>query len=424
MSNPKVVIIGAGFGGLNAAKMLKNAPVDLLILDKTNHHLFQPLLYQVATAALSPGEIAYPIREIFRNQKNAMVIMGEAVSIHKDKKEVVLANGDTVHYDYLILSVGARHSYFGNDKWEAFALGLKTISDAIGIREKILSSFEKAERIENAAESAKFMNFVIIGGGPTGVEMAGAIAEIAHTTLFNNFRRIKPETSKIYLIEGLSHILPVYSPELSDKAKLELEKLGVRVLTGKKVTDITTEGVQVEGQFIESKNVIWAAGNQASPLLKTLGVPLDRPGRAIVEPDLSIPGHPEIFVIGDAACSMGKEGKPLPGIAPTAIQQGKYVGKIIKQGLTKERRPPFRYWDKGSMATIGKGKAIAVMGKLQMSGLLAWLAWGFIHILYLIGFRNRLGVIIEWTTVFITGQRGVRLIHGSVDKDIPKSHSL
>lgn len=424
MSNPKVVIIGAGFGGLNAAKMLKNAPVDLLILDKTNHHLFQPLLYQVATAALSPGEIAYPIREIFRNQKNAMVVMGEAVSINKDKKEVVLANGDTVHYDYLILSVGARHSYFGNDKWEAFAPGLKTISDAIGIREKILSSFEKAERIENPAESAKFMNFVIIGGGPTGVEMAGAIAEIAHTTLFNNFRRIKPETSKIYLVEGLPHILPVYSPELSDKAKVELEKLGVRVLTGKKVTDITTEGVQVEDQFIESKNVIWAAGNQASPLLKTLGVPLDRPGRVIVEPDLSIPGHPEIFVIGDAASAMGKDGKPLPGIAPTAIQQGKYVGKIIKQGLPKERRAPFSYWDKGSMATIGKGKAIAVMGKIQMSGLLAWLAWGFIHILYLIGFRNRLGVIIEWTTVFITGQRGVRLIHGSVDKDIPKSHTL
>lgn len=424
MSYTKVVIIGGGFGGLNAAKMLKNAPLDVLILDKTNHHLFQPLLYQVATAALSPGEIAYPIREIFRKQKNAMVIMGEAVSIDKDKKEVVLANGDKVHYDYLILSVGARHSYFGNDKWEPFAPGLKTISDALHIRERILSSFEKAERIDSITEAAKFMNFVVIGGGPTGVEMAGAIAEIAHTTLFNNFRRIKPETSKIYLVEALPHILPVYSTMLSEKAKAELEKLGVRVLTGKKVTNINTEGVQIEDQFIESKNVIWAAGNQASPLLKTLNVPLDRPGRVIVEPDLSVPGHPEIFVIGDAACAMDKDGKPLPGIAPTAIQQGKYVGKIIKQNLPKDKRPPFQYWDKGSMATIGKGKAIAVMGKIQLSGLLAWLAWGFIHILYLIGFRNRIGVIIEWITVFITGQRGVRLIYGSVDKDIPKSHSL
>jgi NADH dehydrogenase len=424
MSYTKVVIIGGGFGGLNAAKALKKAPVDIILLDKTNHHLFQPLLYQVATAALSPGEIAYPIREIFRKQKNTMVIMGEATSIDKEKKQVVLANGDLVHYDYLILAVGARHSYFGNDKWEPFAPGLKTVSDALHIRERILSSFEKAERIDSITEAAKFMNFVVIGGGPTGVEMAGAIAEIAHTTLFNNFRRIKPETSKIYLVEALPHILPVYSPQLAEKAKVELEKLGVRVLTGKKVTNITTEGVQIEEMFIESKNVIWAAGNQASPLLKTLGIPLDRQGRAIVESDLSIPGYPEVFVIGDAASAAGKDGKPLPGIAPTAIQEGKYVGKIIRKNIPKDRRPPFKYFDKGSMATIGKGKAIAVMGKLQMTGLLAWLAWGFVHILYLIGFRNRLGVIIEWITVFITGQRGVRLLHGSLDKDIPKSHSL
>ena len=395
MSYSKVVIIGGGFGGLNAAKALKGASADVVLLDRTNHHLFQPLLYQVATAALSPGEIAYPIREIFRKQKNTMVIMGEATSIDKEKRQVVLANGDIVHYDYLILAVGARHSYFGNDQWEPFAPGLKTVSDALKIREHILSSFEKAERIDNLAEAAKFMNFVIIGGGPTGVEMAGAIAEIAHTTLFENFRRIKPETSKIYLVEALPHILPVYSPALADKAKAELEKLGVKVLTGKKVTNINSDGVQVEDLFIDSKNVIWAAGNQASPLLKTLGVPLDRQGRVIVEADLSVPGHPEVFVIGDAACAAGKEGKPLPGIAPTAIQEGKYVGNIIKKNIPKDRRAPFKYFDKGSMATIGKGKAIAVMGKLQMTGLLAWLAWGFIHILYLIGFRNRLGVVIE-----------------------------
>lgn len=424
MSYTKVVIIGGGFGGLNAAKALKNASLDIVLLDRTNHHLFQPLLYQVATAALSPGEIAYPIREIFRQQKNTMVIMGEATSIDKENKQVILANGDTVHYDYLILAVGARHSYFGNDQWEPFAPGLKTVSDALKIRERILSSFEKAERIDSIAEAAKFMNFVVIGGGPTGVEMAGAIAEIAHTTLFDNFRRIKTETSKIYLIEAMPQILPVYSPELASNAKAQLEKLGVRVLTGKKVTNINTEGVQVEDLFIESKNVIWAAGNQASPLLKTLGIPLDRQGRAIVEPDLSIPGHPEVFVIGDAANATGKDGKPLPGIAPTAIQEGKYVGKIIKGNIPKDRRPPFKYFDKGSMATIGKGKAIAVMGKLQMTGLLAWLAWGFIHILYLVGFRNRLGVFVEWIAVFLTGQRGVRLIHGTLDKDIPKSPSL
>lgn len=420
MAQAKVVIIGGGFAGLNVAKSLKNAPVEILLIDRTNHHLFQPLLYQVATAALSPGEIAYPIREIFRKQKNTMTIMGEVTEIDKEKKSISLANGDVISYDFLILAVGARHSYFGNDKWETFAPGLKTISDALSIREKILSSFEIAERMEKPQEATKYMNFVVIGGGPTGVEMAGAIAEIAHTTLFDNFRKIKPETSKIYLVEALPQILPVYSEDLANIAKDELEKLGVNVLTGKKVTNISADGVQIEDQFIESKNVIWAAGNQASPLLKTLNVPLDRQGRVVVEPDLSIPGHPEIFVIGDAACSMGKEGKPLPGIAPTAIQQGKYVGKILKKGLLKEHRSPFVYFDKGSMATIGKGKAIAVVGKLKMSGLLAWLAWGFIHILYLVGFKNRLGVLLQWISVFFTGQRGVRVIHGSLDKDLPQ----
>ncbi len=420
MAYTKVVIIGGGFGGLNAAKSLRRAKIDLLILDKTNHHLFQPLLYQVATAALSPGEIAYPIREIFRKQKNTTVIMGEAKAIDKEKKQVTLANGDIIHYDYLILSVGARHSYFGNDGWEAFAPGLKTINDALKIREKILISYEKAERLDSITEAAKYLNFCVIGGGPTGVEMAGAIAEIAHTTLFDNFRRINTSKTKIYLIEAAPHILPVYSPALSEKAKKELEKLGVKVLTGKKVINITEGGVQMEDEFIESKNVIWAAGNQASPLLKSLNAALDRQGRVLVDPDLSIAGHPEIFVIGDAACAMGKEGKPLPAIAPTAIQQGKYVAKIIKEGLPKDQRPPFVYFDKGSMATIGRGKAIAVMGKFQFEGFFAWLAWGLIHIMYLIGFRNRIGVILEWITIFLTGQRGVRLIHGTLDQDTNK----
>ena len=318
MARAKVVIIGGGFGGLNAAKGFKNTDFDVLLIDKSNHHLFQPLLYQVATAALSPGEIGWPLREVFRKNDNTMVIMGEVETVDKEKRQIVLGNGDIVGYDYLVLAVGARHSYFGNDKWEPFAPGLKNISDALKIREQILISYEKAERLSNG-DAAKFLNFVVIGGGPTGVEMAGAIAEIAHTTLFRNFRKIKPERTKIYLIEALPQILPVYSESLAHYAKSELEKLGVTVINGKKVTNITPEGVQVEDQFIETVNVIWAAGNQASPLLKTLNVPLDRQGRVIVQPDLSIPDHPEMFVIGDAANCAGPDGKPLPGIAPMFV---------------------------------------------------------------------------------------------------------
>lgn len=421
MAYTRLVIVGGGFAGLTAAKALKREKMDILLVDKTNHHLFQPLLYQVASAALSPGEIAIPIREILRKQENTTVIMGDVVSIDKNLKQVALFNGDTIGYDYLIAAVGARHSYFGNDKWEAFAPGLKTIKDAISIREEILISFEKAERIDSITEASKYLNFVIIGGGPTGVEMAGAIAEIAHRTMFKNFRRIRPEKSKIFLIEAAPHILPVYSPKLGMSAMRDLEKLGVRVITGKKVTNITEDGVQVEEMFLPCKNIIWAAGNQASPLLKTLEVPLDRQGRVLVEPDLSIPGNPEIFVVGDAACSMGKDGKPLPGIAPTAIQQGKYVAKIIKNKTPKEARPPFRYFDKGSMATIGKGKAIATVGKFECTGLLAWLMWCFIHIVYLIGFRNRLGVLIEWFSFYLTGQRGARLIYSSIESHLSPS---
>ncbi|MBS0615794.1 MAG: NAD(P)/FAD-dependent oxidoreductase [Verrucomicrobia bacterium] len=409
----KIVIVGGGFGGLNVAKKLKRAKADILLIDKTNHHLFQPLLYQVASAALSPGEIAIPIREILRKQINATVIMGDVVRVNKNSKHVEMLNGDHYEYDYLVLAVGARHSYFGKDAWEAFAPGLKTIKDAINIREEVLISFEKAERLDNLAEAEKYLNFIIIGGGPTGVEMAGAIAEIAHHTMFKNFRRIRPEKSQIYLIEALPQILPTYTEKLAKYAREDLEKMGVRVITGKKVTNVSSEGVQVEETFYPCKNIIWAAGNQAAPLLKTLEVPLDRQGRVIVEPDLSIPGHPEIFVIGDAACSMGKNGKPLPGIAPVAIQQGKYVAKLLKHPYKK--RSPFHYFDKGSMATIGKGKAIAMVGKLQMTGFLAWLMWCFIHIVYLIGFRNRLTVMMEWFLFYLSGQRGARLIYSSVD---------
>lgn len=421
----KVVIVGGGFGGLNAAKALHKAKIDLLLIDKTNHHLFQPLLYQVATAALSPGEIAIPIREILRNQQNASVIMGEVTSINKTNKTILLGNGDSIPFDYLVLATGAKHSYFGNQQWEKFAPGLKTITDALKIREEVLLCFEIAERLERFSEAEKYLNFVVIGGGPTGVEMAGSIAEIAHKTLFKNFRRIRPEKSKIYLVEALPQILPVYPERLAKRAQKDLQKMGVNVLTGKKVTNITDDGVQIEDLFIPCKNVIWAAGNQASPLLKSLNVPLDRQGRAIVEKDLSIPGEPNIFVIGDAAQVLGKDGKPVPGIAPAAIQQGKYVAKLILNNLPKEKRRPFKYFDKGSMATIGTLKAIAMIGKLQFAGLFAWLAWCFIHIVYLIGFRNRFGVMVEWFYCFMTGQRGVRLIYSSIETDLskPETHS-
>ncbi len=416
MANPKIVIIGGGFGGLTVAKALKKKKLDVLVIDKTNHHLFQPLLYEVATAALSPADIATPLREILRKQENTEVIMGEVVSIDKNKKTLILGNGDQITYDYLVVATGARHSYFGNDQWESFAPGLKTVQDAINIRQHILLSFEKAERLNNPQECSKYLNFVIIGGGPTGVEMAGAIAEIAYRTMFKNFRRIRTEDCKIYLIEALPHILPVYPESLGEHAKKDLEKLGVDVITGKKVTQIDQRGVQVEDLFIESENVLWAAGNQASPLLKTLDVELDRQGRVIVDPDLSIPDHPEIFIIGDASHAKGKDGKPLPGIAPTAIQQGKYVGKLIKKQKPKHKRRRFRYFDKGSMATIGKFKAVAMVGSMKFRGFFAWFLWCFIHIFYLIGFKNRLAVIIEWLFAIITGQRGARLIYRSLEK--------
>ncbi len=420
MPQSKVVIVGGGFGGLNVAKNLKKSQLDILLIDKTNHHLFQPLLYEVASAALSPGEIAIPIREILRKQDNATVMMGEIVQIDKNAKQLILGNGEKVSYDYLVLAVGARHSYFGKNEWEKFAPGLKTIKDALTIREEILISFEKAERLDDIAETEKYLNFVIIGGGPTGVEMAGAISEIAHKTMFKNFRRIKPEKSKIYLVEASPRILQAFPEKLSQKAQEGLEKLGVTVITGKKVTNITEDGVQVEETFYPCKNIIWAAGNQASPLLKTLDVPLDRQGRVIVEPDLSIPGHPEIFVIGDASTLMDKEGKPLPGVAPVAIQEGKYVASILKKQLPKEQRPPFVYFDKGSLATIGKGKAIAWVGKIQLYGILAWFMWCFVHIAYLVGFRNRFSVMFEWFIFYITGQRGARLIYESVDTRLKK----
>jgi len=421
MSYTKVVIIGGGFGGLQVAKKLKKAPVEIFMVDKTNHHLFQPLLYQVASAALSPADIAVPLREILRSQDHTSVIMGEVVDIDKEKHLITLGNGDTLNYDYLVLAVGARHSYFGNDQWEKDAPGLKTIDDALNIRERILVSFEKAERDDSVSEAGKYLNFIIIGAGPTGVEMAGAIAEIAQHTMFKNFRRIKPEKSKIFLIDAADRVLPSYPKSLSARAQKDLEKLGVKVMTSTMVTDVTSEGVQIGDKFIEGKNVIWAAGNQASPLLRKLDVPLDRQGRVLVEEDLTIPDHPEIFVIGDAAALKDKKGNLLPGIAPVAIQMGQYVSKVIRKERPKSKRRPFKYFDKGSLATIGKLKAVGYSGKILFKGFIAWLAWGVLHIAYLIGFRNRFSVMLNWFFHYVTGIRGARLINRSIDEELKKS---
>lgn len=409
----KVVIIGGGFGGLSAAKALKKSNLEIILIDKTNHHLFQPLLYQVATAALSPGDIAAPIRGIVSKQKNIRVIMGEVERIDVESKKVFL-NGDSVEFDYLVLSVGSQHSYFGKEQWEIYVPGLKTISDALKIRERILLSYEKAERLNDVKEIEKYLTFVIVGGGPTGVELAGAIAEIANKTMMKDFRKIDPSKTKIILVEADNRILTLYHPGLSSKAKKSLEKLGVTVLTGKKVTDISNKGVEFGNEFIETTNVIWAAGNAVPSLIKSLNTETDRAGRAVVNSDCSIKNNPEIFVIGDAALFI-EEGKPLPAVAPVAIQQGRYVGKIIKEEIPFDERKPFRYFDKGNLATIGRAKAVMQIGKIKISGFIAWLAWVFIHIMYLIGFRNRYKVLAEWIWYYISYRHGIRLITHRTD---------
>ena len=412
----QVLIIGGGFGGINAAKALKWAPVDILILDRTNHHVFQPLLYQVATAALSVGNIASPIREILRNQKNVTVLMENVEKIEVDKQQVIVSEGKIFSYDYLIVAPGARHSYFGHEEWEAYAPGLKTVADAVRIRERMLTAFEKAERCDDPEEAAKYMRFVVVGGGPTGVEMAGSLAEFAYRTLFKNFRRIDPKNAEIYLIEGTKQLLPYYPENLSEIAKKDLEKLGVTVELNTLVTDINSEGIYTGKRFIPTTEVIWAAGNQASPLLKTLGAPLDRQGRVIVSPDLTIPNHPNVFVIGDAAYCLNKQGEPLPGIAPVAIQAGRYVAKIIKDKIPPEKRAPFVYFDKGTIATIGRGKAVGMVRHFQFSGFIAWLVWCFIHIFYLVSFRYRLLVLTQWLFLYSLNRRQVRVITKPIDK--------
>ncbi len=411
MSKHKVVIIGGGFGGLHVALELRDSRYEVTLIDKTNYHLFQPLLYQVATAALSPADIAVPIRSIFSRNKNIKVLMDEAISIDRTNKKVILQDGE-LEFDSLIISTGSSHSYFGNDTWEKYAPGLKTLSDGLLIREKILKSLEQAEKESDVNKRKKYLTFVIVGGGPTGVEMAGAIAEIAKTSLMRDFRNINAQETKIILIEALPRILSTYQEELSFKAQKALEKMEVELKLNTKVIDITSEGVKTVREFLETTNVIWAAGNTVSPIVKSLNIETDRAGRAMVNADLSINGDPNIFVIGDAALVIDDDGRPVPGVAQGAIQEGKYVGKLIRNKIPKSERNKFVYVDKGNMASIGRAKAVAEIKKMKLSGFIAWVFWCFIHIFFLIGFRNRFRVMLEWMWYYITFKRGIRLIVG------------
>ncbi len=398
---PRVVIVGSGFGGLEAAKKLACKNVDLTVIDRTNYHLFQPLLYQVATAALSPADIAAPVRAILSRCRNAEVILAEVQSVNVDAKKVKTVDME-IDYDYLILATGARHSYFGHDAWEKLAPGLKSLEDAIELRRRILMAFEYAEKITDEEARRAAMNFVVIGGGPTGVEMAGAIAEISRHTLAKDFRHIDPSQARVILIEGEPRLLAAYPEDLSASAKKQLTDLGVEVRTASRATNLTEGGVQVDGDFVPCRVKIWAAGNNASFVGKTLGIPVDRVGRVIVKDDLTIPGHPEVQVIGDLANFSHQTGEPLPGISPVAMQQGRHAARNVL-AMIKGRKPErFRYWDKGTMATIGRNKAVADLKFVHLSGLFAWLAWLFVHIVFLVGFRNRLLVLIQWAWAYIT----------------------
>lgn len=405
----RVVIIGGGFGGLTAAKELAKKDFNITVIDKTNHHLFQPLLYQVATAALSPADIAIPIRSIFSKNKNVKVLLGEVRSVDKENKKVFF-DGSEIDYDYLIIATGSRHSYFGKNEWEKFAPGLKTLNDALKIRETILLSLEAAELEKDSVKRQKYLNFVIIGGGSTGVELAGAISEIVNQNLITDFRNIDASMTKVYMIEALPNILSSYPKKLSNRAQEDLKNLQVEVILNKKVTDINENGVKVGDRFIETKNILWAAGNQTLPLIKTLRTETDRLGRVIVRENLSINEEENIFVIGDAASVKNEKGEYLPAIAPVAIQQGKFIAKIISEDLIGKQRKKFVYRDRGTMATIGKAKAVAVIKGLKLSGFIAWLAWSFIHVLFLISFRNKLRVMSEWIWHYITNRPGIRLI--------------
>src|SRR5262250_1224497 len=414
MTQPRIIIVGGGFGGLAAAKALKNTPAEIILIDRTNHHLFQPLLYQVATSVLAPSQIGFPIRGILQSQKNTTVLQGEVTGVNKDKKCVFVSDADRqdvpLTYDYLILATGATHSYFGRNEFEEFAPGIKSLADAEATRNKVLQAFELAEAEEDPSRHRDLLTFVLVGGGPTGVEMAGALAGLVKTTLKSNFRRIDPASARIVLFDMAPRVLGTFSEHLSQAAKQRLENLGVEVRLGHGVDQIDADGVVVAGERIASKTVIWTAGVAPSPAGKWLKVETDRAGRVRIQKDLTVPGHPEIFVIGDTA-AFEQDGKPLPGVAQVAIQQGRYAGKLIHTRITDSKQPaPFRYFDKGTMAVVGKGFAVLQSGKVQMSGLGAWLVWAFVHLQFLATSGLRLSVFLQWIWTFVTGQRGSRLI--------------
>jgi len=405
---PHVVILGGGFAGLAAAKMLRNAPVRVTLIDRSNHHLFQPLLYQVATAALSAPDISTPIRKMLRHQKNATVWMANVQGIDANNRYVLL-DGAVVEYDYLIVATGMVHSYFGHDDWAKYAQGLKTVGEALEIRGRILRAFERAELSSSPELRRAWTTFVVIGGGPTGVELAGALAEIAGRTLASDFRSFDPRTTRVILVEAGPRVLPAFAEELSERAREQLEALGIEVLTGKPVTQIGADFVEVDGKRFEARTILWAAGLAASPLTRDLGAPLDRAGRVSVEDDLSVPGHPEIFVCGDLISKKQAE-KPLPGVAQLALQSGAHAAKNIVLSLLDQPRRPFWYYDKGSMATIGRNRAIAQFGRWKISGVLAWWMWLMVHILFLVEIRRRFEVVVEWAWAYVTWHRGSRVI--------------
>jgi NADH:ubiquinone reductase (H+-translocating) len=423
-SAPRVVIVGGGFGGLAAARALRKTDVRVVLVDRQNHHLFQPLLYQVATSALSPGQIASPIRGILRKQRNTTVILGEVTSVDSDRRCVFVDSVDregvALDYDYLVLATGASHSYFGHDEFARFAPGLKTLGDAVSIRNHILKAFEQAEAEEDPKRHRDLLTFVLVGAGPTGVEMAGALAILVRSMLQSEFRRIDPTLARIVLVDMAPRVLGTFAESLSAAARTRLGELGVEVRLGHSVELIDADGVIVGGERIASKTVIWTAGVAPSPAGKWLKAPTDRAGRVRVQPDLSVPGHPEIFVVGDTA-SLDQDGHPLPGVAQVAMQQGRYAGGVIHRRIARESaRPPFRYFDKGTMAVVGKGFAVLQSGRLHLSGLLAWLAWAAIHLEFLAQSSLRVSVFVQWVWTYLTGQRGARLIvnhHGPATSD-------
>ena len=413
----KIIVIGGGFGGLSFLQKARKSKNEFILIDKTNHHLFQPLLYQVATAVLSPADITVPLRNLFKNDKNVKTILSEVKEINKEKQEVTLDNAEVINYDKLIVSAGSSYSFFGKNEWSKFAKGLKVINDALDIREKILKAFEKAENEKDERIRKKYLNFVIVGGGPTGVELAGSIAEIAYKNMTKEFRNFSSKDANIYLLEAGDRILPSYSENLAKKSYKYLIDLGVKVMTKERVENIEEMKVTTNKQVIDADNIIWAAGNEASPLIKHLDTETDNEGRALVNRDCSIKEDNEVYVIGDAANFITASGESLPGIAPVAIQQGRYVAHNIKKNIEKENRKPFKYSDKGTMATIGRFKAIGVVGNFELAGFTAWLFWSLIHLVYLIGYRSKILVAIEWIFAYFFNKRGTRLIYRDIDKN-------